>query len=186
MGAQAKGFTCHEESGWKTMLIACVLLLLAEGVAVHLLLRDWNSWVADLHTVLVLGSVAWLLLDYSALKRSLTELTSETLEVRVGKRKHLSIPLGQIAEIRLGEPAGAGDFEEPKMGQFSSEKKIPGYVAYVAFGRPCLHLLLREKIQIRRMMGKAAWVDKIGLGVDHPDRFIEALHARLPLTRTKP
>ena len=90
----------HERSGWGSV-VACVLLLIAaEGVAMHLLLMRWSPIAAWAWTTLDVWAMIWFVGDYHALRLRPTWLDERTLHLRHGLRWNISISRAAIASVR--------------------------------------------------------------------------------------
>jgi hypothetical protein len=91
--------TFHERNGWGSLLAAVYVVIAAEGVGMHLLLREASPYAAWGWTALDLWAALWLLGDYQALRLRRTFLDDEALHLRYGLRWSAVIPREQIASI---------------------------------------------------------------------------------------
>jgi hypothetical protein len=91
--------TFHERNGWGTILVCIYVIIAAEGVGMHLLLRLWDPRAAWAWTCLDLWAALWLLGDYHALRLRRTVLDDDGLQLRYGLRWSATIPRDQIASI---------------------------------------------------------------------------------------
>ena len=96
---EGRAITFHERSGWPGVLACIFVLIAAEGVAMHLFLARVSAVAAWSWTMLDLWAVIWLLGDYHALRLQRSVLTSSALQIRLGLRWAVDIPLSSIASI---------------------------------------------------------------------------------------
>jgi hypothetical protein len=92
-------FTVHERSGWGTILICIYVLIVAEGVGMHLLIAQWSTLAAWGWTALDLWAMLWLLGDYRGLVLRRSFISEEALHIRFGLRWNVVVPLTSIASI---------------------------------------------------------------------------------------
>ena len=101
-----RAFTVHERCGWGTILVCICVLIIAEGIGMHLLLARWSTIAAWAWTTLDLWAMLWLLGDYQGLKLRRSVLTDDALHIRLGLRWNVTIPLTSIASIEDGTREG--------------------------------------------------------------------------------
>lgn len=95
-----RAFTIHERCGWASIVVCIIVMIVAESVGMHLLLRRWTPAAAWVWTVLDLWAIAWLLGDYHALRLRRSTIDDESLQIRCGLRWSATIPLSSIDSIR--------------------------------------------------------------------------------------
>ncbi len=96
---EGQAITFHQRSGWGT-IVACLLVLLgAESVGMHLLLRLWSNTAAWVWTGLDLWGAIWLIGDYHALRLNRSSMDERALRIRFGMRWSLDVPLANIASM---------------------------------------------------------------------------------------
>jgi hypothetical protein len=93
------GFTFHERSGWGAILAGILLLIVAEGIGMHLLFGMWSPYAAWGWTMLDVWGVIWLLGDYQALRLRRSTVDGDALRIRLGLRWAIDVPLASIAAI---------------------------------------------------------------------------------------
>lgn len=93
--------TVYRDVGYLAVLIAVSMILLVEGVAVHLFVSRWNSTVAWVLTGVTAYVWLWLVGDYRAMAARPIRLAATYLAVRVGLRWEVEIPLTTIARVEL-------------------------------------------------------------------------------------
>jgi hypothetical protein len=92
-------FTVHERSGWRVIVAGIILLIVAEGIAMHLLLAKWSAVAAWSWTVLDVWAIVWLIGDAHALRLRRSFVDDETLHIRFGLRWSVDVPLASIVSI---------------------------------------------------------------------------------------
>ena len=95
----ARGITFHERNSWGTLLVCIYVVIAAEGVGMHLLLRLWHPYAAWAWTCLDLWAAIWLLGDYQGLRLRHTIFDDDALHLRYGLRWSATIPRDLIASI---------------------------------------------------------------------------------------
>jgi hypothetical protein len=96
---EGHAFTVHERSGWSTILACIIVLIVAEGIGMHLLLSRWNQIAAWAWTGFDLWAIVWLLGDYQALRLRRSSIDAEALHLRYGMRWSVSVPLAKIVSV---------------------------------------------------------------------------------------
>jgi hypothetical protein len=96
---EGHAFTVHERSGWSTVLACIIVLIVAEGIGMHLLLWRWKPVAAWVWTGLDLWAITWLLGDYQALRLRRSSIDGEALHLRFGMRWSVSVPLAKIVSV---------------------------------------------------------------------------------------
>ena len=94
-----RAVTFHERNGWSTILACILVIIAAEGLAMHLLLAQWKSVAAWCWTALDLWALIWLLGDYQALRLRRTWIDDEALHIQYGLRWTITVPREQIASV---------------------------------------------------------------------------------------
>ena len=96
---EGHAFTVHERSGWGTILACIIVLIVAEGIGMHLLLSRWKPVVAWVWTGFDLWAIVWLLGDYHALRLRRSSIDAEALHLRYGMRWSVTVPLEKIVSV---------------------------------------------------------------------------------------
>lgn len=163
--AQTRGraITFHERSGWGTILAGIFVLLTAEGIGMHLLLAQWSAKAAWAWTALDLWAAAWLLGDYQALRLRRSSLTAETLDVRLGLRWEVSVPLTAIASI---EPIRS-----------ENEWKRRDVLKAAILDEPRWLVVLRKPVVARGLAGLRKEIRAVALLPDQDDAISELRNA---------
>ena len=161
-----ESFGVRRKSGYGPVLIAILFALVAEGIAVHLLVRHWNAVAAWILTILTAYAAVWLLGDYRALGRRTIVLTADELIVRMGLRWTLRVPLARIRAVRATSGSG--------------EPRGPDHLHAVILGSERQVVELDAPMEATGFYGIRRQVRTIGLSVDEPERFLAILEGRLP------
>ncbi|MBT8403221.1 MAG: hypothetical protein KJP18_05135, partial [Gemmatimonadetes bacterium] len=84
--ARGHAFSVHTRNGYPALLGALMMAVVAETVAVHLVVSRWSVGVAWVLTALSVYSGIWLLGDLLAARHNPTVLTDDDLHLRLGLR----------------------------------------------------------------------------------------------------
>lgn len=161
----AESFGVRRRSGYGPVLTAILLALVAEGIALHLFVRHWSAAAAWILTILTAYAAVWLLGDFRALGRRTIALTADELLVRLGLRWTVRVPLERVLAVR----AAAG----------AAESRGPDHLRAVILGSERQVVELAAPIEAVGFYGIRRRVQSIGLAVDDPEPFLEALGRRL-------
>jgi hypothetical protein len=152
------------------------LAIVVETLVLHL-------WLGAEHPVLAWGLTAasvwalgWLAADYHALGRGAIRVDPEVLELRVGRRAAVCVPLGAVVTVvrptwREVPVAGA-----PGSGDYRNLMKPATPNVLVTLGAP---------VKVRLAGGLARPAQRLGLRLDDPVGFITAVET-LRLSTTAP
>lgn len=160
----AEAFGVRRRSGYGPILVALLLALTAEAIAVHLLIRHWSAVAAWILTALTAYAVVWLIGDFRALGRRPILVTADELVVRLGLRWTVRVPLARIRAVQ---------------GKVGSGPPDPGHLRAVIFGAERQVVELDSELVATGFYGIRRRVRSIGLSVDEPERFIDCLESRL-------
>ena len=154
-------FTHHRSSGQAAIVFALLLLMLAEGIAVHVLLLLWSPVAAWIFTAGTIYGAVWLFADYRAtvLRPILVDDTSVTL--RAGLRCTMELPRTRIAEITGTRP--------------SAEKQN---LNLTFLGTPTHWIVLRSPLTAHGPYGFKSTVETIGFRPDSPHDLEQTLNPR--------
>jgi hypothetical protein len=180
LGDARAAFTHHRRLGYGAVAAGLMMVVAVEVVPVHLLLALWSPAAAWGLTALSVYSLLWLLGDYRAMVLRPTLLRrkgeGDVLEVRVGVRWNLSVPLSDVRSLRR-----AGAAPPPTL--------TPGYLRATPIGAPRLLLELAEPVVARGPYGWRREVSLLGLTVDDEPAFEELLAgapADVPVNAERP
>jgi hypothetical protein len=125
--------TSHRSTGYASVVLGLVLLLVVETFPVHVLVSRWSAAAAWALTGLSVYALLWLIGDLRAMSARPTRLRHDRLSVRIGLRWEAEIPIESIDRVEAplstdrarnrpadppaGRPAQPGPaFEFPRRG----------------------------------------------------------------------
>ncbi len=147
--------TFHRTSGWDTVLACILVLMVAEGIGMHLFLSLWSSLAAWIWTALDIWAVVWLLGDYHALRLRPSWIDDEAFHLRFGMRWSVDIPREMILSVA---PIAEG-----------WERKDVLKVAILE--EPRIVITLREPLEARGLAGLRKTICAVALAPDTDDTF---------------
>ena len=146
-----------------------VVVILIESVAVHFAVaarRPVLAWVLTLTSV---AAVLWLVRDYLALGTGAVRLGEETLELEIGRRFAITLPLTVI------ERAAAPTFRDlPAAGTTQGRD----FLNLTKPAAPNVLLVLREPTHVRLTAGVRRAARRIAFRLDDAPSFLAALEKR--------
>ena len=102
--AGSSAFSQHLRSGHAAMMLALILLLAVEGLAVHFLLHHWSVLAAWICTIGSAYGALWLIADYRATVLRPILVSDESILFRAGFRCTVQVPLDRIAGVSRNKP----------------------------------------------------------------------------------
>ena len=159
----AAAFGVRRRSGYGPVLVGLLFALVAEAIAVHLLVRRWSVVAAWILTILTAYAVLWLIGDFRALGRRSILVIGEELIVRLGLRWTVRVPLEEIRAVRASGTPGPPP---------------PGHLRAVILGDERQIVELDSERVAMGLYGIRKRVRSIGLAVDEPERFLRCLAER--------
>jgi hypothetical protein len=157
-------FSSHRTAGHGAVLVALLLVTVAEMAGLHLLLLRWSERWAWGASGLGLYGLLWLLGDWRAVVLRPTLLGEAALEVRVGLRWRAIVPLASLRSVCPG----------------SDRLHHPRAFRASPLGPPTLYLHLAEPAEWHGLFGLRRRAAVIGLRVDDAAGLTAALRQRLP------
>jgi hypothetical protein len=158
-------FSYHRKSGYGALLGALLLVFAFETLGIHFLLQRWSPVAAWIFTASSLYAMAVLIADARAQRRRPIVLADGVLQVRIGLRWTVAVPLAAVAEV--------SEVRTPL------PRRAPGYLRAAVLAPPQILLVLREPLMAQGPYGIRRPVTRIGLAVDEPERLRMALGAAL-------
>ena len=160
-------FTCRSaRSG--SLVIGLGLVILIETVVMHLWLARSHPVLAWSLTATSVSAVGWLVADCQALGRGTLRIDVDALDLRVGRRATVRVPLSAVATV-----AGASWRDVPASGTPESR----GYRNLIQPATPNVLVTLLAPASIRVPGGVVRSVRRLGLRLDDPAGFIAAFDA---------
>jgi hypothetical protein len=159
-------FTVHERSGWGSVVACFIVLIFAESIGLHLLLRIWIHGAAWIVTSLDAYGVVWLLGDYNALRLRPSAITNAMLRIRYGLRWSVDVPRDQIVAIRAAK--GEADW------------KRRGVLKVAMIDDPRYIIELREPVVAVGLVGMKKRIDAIAISPDDDSVIAELDQPSIP------
>jgi hypothetical protein len=147
-------FTHHRRSGHAGIVLAFLLVMSVEGLAVHFLLRNWSPVAAWIFTIGTAYGALWLIADYRATALRPILVSDTGVLVRAGLRCTLQVPRAKIAAIGRTKP------------QFGKES-----VNLTLLGTPTRWLTLSEPMVAEGPYGFRRRVRAVGIQPDVTEGF---------------
>lgn len=154
----SSAFTAHEKSGNAGLVLAAILLVVAEIIPIHLLVAQWSLLAAWILTILSAYGLLLLVGDYRATVLRPILVHSNTLILRAGLRWNVDVPITQISRIVPSDDGLQGD---------SLDLTIVGSATH--------WIVLSASLEVRGMYGIRRTVRRIGIQPDEPVKFEECL-----------
>lgn len=149
--------------------ITLVFVILIESVAVHFAVAARRPVLAWVLTLTSLAAVLWLVRDYLALGTGVVKLGDETLELTIGRRFAIVLPLAVI------DRAVAPTFRDlPTAGTAQGRD----FLNLTKPTTPNVLLLLGEPRRVRLTAGVHRNARRIAFRLDDAPRFLAALEER--------
>lgn len=140
------------------------IAIAVETLVIHLWVGARHPGVAWSLTVLSVITLVWLVVEYRAAGDAAVRVDSDTLDLTVGHGMALRVPRTQIASVA---PATWRDVPDAP---------TAGYLNATAPAQPNVLLTFSPPARVRRVGGLVnRSVARLGLSLDEPARFVEAL-----------
>jgi len=154
-------FAFHRRDAYASVVLGLLVVLAIELFPVHLLIARWSPLAAWIVTGLSVYGAVWMIADLQAMRLRPIRLTPGGLDLRVGLRWEVPIPIDAIARIeRITSDAPRA----PK-----------GGLKLVPFGSPTHRVTTHVPVTARGPYGLGRTVRTVDFGVDEPARFDERL-----------
>jgi len=102
--AGSTAFSHHRRSGHAGIVLALILVMSVEGLAVHFLLLHWSVLAAWIFTSGTAYAALWLIADYRATVLRPILVCDDSILLRAGLRCTVQVPLGLITTIGRDRP----------------------------------------------------------------------------------
>jgi len=159
--ARPRSFTYHRGIAYGAVVGAVMMAGVVELVAVHLLVNLWSSVAAWILTGISGYALFWLIGDTHAIRLRPIRFSDTMLQIHLGLRWTIEIPLELIERI-----GAAGE---------ALPRRTPGYLKAVLLGAPNCRVELRAPVEALGFYGLTRRVKTIDLRVDDPRLFEAAL-----------
>ncbi|MGH7556236.1 MAG: hypothetical protein ACREMD_00345 [Gemmatimonadota bacterium] len=153
--------TQHRRSGHAGIVLAFLLVMSAEGFAVHVLLLTWSALAAWIFTIGTAYGALWLIADYRATVLRPILVSDDCILIRAGFRCTLRVPRARLVEVGR---------QKPKFGKESFNLTL--------LGTPTRWLTLSEPRLAQGPYGLHRRVRAIGIRPDEAEDFDRLLDCR--------
>ncbi|MBD8498085.1 hypothetical protein [Paenibacillus arenosi] len=162
----AKSYTAHKESGWLTMVLFVIKLLILEGILVHFFVAKWSSVFAWIMSISNVYMIIWLISDYRAMKLNPIGVSAQGVWIRLGNQLRTSLSFEQIESVEVVNNVELSGVEEKN--------------SFIPIGLSTnVHIRLKEATRVGIMLGANRTVTDIYLTLDEPRAFVEECRTRL-------
>jgi hypothetical protein len=161
-----RSFSVHRNTGYSALIVAVIIALVVETIAVHLLVRLWSPTAAWIFTALSLYALIWLIGDVHAVRLRPLQLFDDSLEIRLGLRWTISVPLASVRAVT--SPATETPVNKRE------------YLKAILIGAPNRRIELTAPVCAVGFYGITRRVTTIDLQIDEPDRFDSAVEPASP------
>lgn len=160
-----KSFTVHKESGYLTVWIAMVTVIIIETVAIHFLLLRWSFIAALVMTCLSIYGLFFFISDLNAMIKRPILITESQLILRVGYRWRCVLPIDAIQTIKAVNPDA--------IVRIQSDTTPALFVGSAIKSSSNIMITLKNPAWIEKFIKKSVYTDLIVLNVDQPKEFLE-------------
>ncbi len=159
-------FSYHLKDGHASNQQGFIVLILIELPILHVLLMlFWSPLIAWIVSLMTVWGLCFLIGEYRASSRRQTSMDDDSVRVRFGLLPELEIPLAQIDRV---------DRSVVTVG-----RRLTGAVRFCDSGNPNIVIHLKQAIAAPNLFGSARMVDRVFLGLDKPQVFVDRLDDRL-------
>jgi hypothetical protein len=151
-------------------MIGIVIVLVSEGVGIHLYLLQKNAYLAWAFALMNLSAVAWLLRDYIAMGKGAISIDDRLIHMRVGRRFAFDVPIDDIDSVSR---PGWKDIPQTGMPEASD------FINLMSQAMPNVLLKLKEPLTIMLPLKRKKHAGRIALHIDEPDAFMTSVSSRL-------
>lgn len=156
--ARTLHFSYHRKSNWASILAALLMIVAAEGFAVHFLIARWSNIAAWVLTASSVYGAVWLIGDYRAMCLRPIRIDEDALHIRLGLRWSARIPLCDIARV-----------DSP--GLDFVPQKSSGYLRSTVIGEPELLISLKHENIADGLFGLKKRFRQVGVAPDETGLF---------------
>jgi hypothetical protein len=157
-----------------SLVIGLGLAIVVETIVLHLVLSARHPWLAWALSVASVATLAWHAADYRALGGGAVRLDGDTLDLSVGRRVALRLPLAEVQSVV--RPAWR---DLPAAGTPDSRELLN----LTKPASPNVLVTLVAPAEVRLPGGLRRRARRFALRLDDPDAFVAALSASPPIQR---
>jgi hypothetical protein len=150
--------THHRRSGHVGIVVAFLLVLLVEGVAVHLIVSIWSAGAAWALSIGTAYAGMWLVADYRATALRPILVGKESVWVRAGLRWSVQVPRSLIEAVERRRPDSGKECLDTTF-----------------LGSPTRWLILNRTVRAQGPYGLSRQVRAVGIQPDDPGEFDRSL-----------
>ena len=166
-------FSYHLKDGHASNQQGFIMLILIELPILHVLLMlFWSPVVAWIVSLMTAYGLCFLIGEYRASSRRQTSIDEDSVRVRFGLLPELQIPLTQIDRVDRSVVAVS--------------RWAAGTVRFCDSGNPNIVIHLKEPIATANLFGSGRMVERVFLGLDKPQVFVDHLDDRLSTLQLRP
>ena len=155
-------YTVHKKSGVAAMIGALMLATIAETIAVHLLLAEWNYTVAIVLLILSIYSFMFLIGYLVAIYKRPTIIENNQLTLRIGFVWYGVIDFDKIEKVEIVK-------------RIDEEDKSILNIASATLTSPNILITLKEPVTLTWLYGMKKTSAKLAIFMDERDKFVEEL-----------
>jgi hypothetical protein len=159
--------TVHQQGGWGAVLVALMIVISGESLAVHVVVQHWSTKIAWIVTALEVYGILWLIADFRALDLRPTLVGRDSLRIRVGLRWTAAVPFRSIASVARITPAPDQTWRRR------------GLLKAAVLSEPQYLLRLSEPVTAHAIYGIRREVSEIAIAPDDREAFEAAFSAWL-------
>lgn len=159
-----EGFTVHRRVGYVAIVVALIIAIAVETLAVHFFVARWSVALAWVLTGISIYSIIWLLGDCRAIMSRLTHFSGDRLLFRFGLRWEADIQLSNINAVEI----------------ITSGRYLPFILALS--GNPNIQVLFRDSVEFIGLYGIRKKVTSLALRLDDPIAFRNELQKKIDST----
>ena len=149
-----------------SLLIGICIAILVETAALHLFLYSRSRIAAWVFTSLSVWAILWLVRSYQALGTGVISVDDEKVDLTIGRRYSMRVPRAIIADV-----------SQPSFRDLPTPGTNEGrdFLNLLKPATPNVLIRLREPLRVRLAGGLHRTVIRLGLHLDNPSAFIDAL-----------
>ena len=149
-----------------SLLVGICIAILVETAALHLFLYSRSRIAAWVFTSLSVWAILWLVRSYQALGTGVISVDDEKVDLTIGRRYSMRVPRAIIADV-----------SQPSFRDLPTPGTNEGrdFLNLLKPATPNVLIRLREPLRVRLPGGFHRTVIRLGLHLDNPSAFIDAL-----------